>query len=199
MNLEYVHISMICTWCEIQKIKTKNLDSIILEQSQRVEEFLEKIYEWSGYQKMELLYRGSRDGTKSTIFHEKCDNQGPTITLYKNDKGNIFGGFSPISWACGDKYITNSKFFIFTLTNIYDTKPTKFPSKNSGYQAYHGKGHCPYFYDIRTYTDYLNEKSYSNFPENYEDSLGKGYSLFTSDQNNKSFQMKEIEVFKLYK
>ena len=36
---------------------------------------------------MELLYRGSRDGTTSNIFHNKCDNKGPTICLYKNEKG----------------------------------------------------------------------------------------------------------------
>ena len=89
-------------WCEIQKIKTKTFDcdSLILDESQRKEEFLQNIFEWTGYLKMELIYRGSRDGTKSNIFHNKCDNKGPTITLFKNEKGHIFGGFSPISWEC---------------------------------------------------------------------------------------------------
>ena len=50
---------------------------------------------------MELLYRGTRDGSGANIFHNKCDNQGPTITLCKNDRGNIFGGYSSISWASG--------------------------------------------------------------------------------------------------
>ena len=88
---------------------------------------MEKIFEWYGYTKMDLIYRGTRDGTTSNIFHNKCDNQGATITLYKNEKGNIFGGYSPISWGIGDKTISNSNFFIFTLTNIYNTEPTKFP------------------------------------------------------------------------
>ena len=34
---------------------------------------------------MKLLYRGTKDGTTSLKFHEKCDNKGPTICLYKND------------------------------------------------------------------------------------------------------------------
>ena len=38
---------------------------------------------------MEFLYRGSRDGSKSTDFHSKCDNQGPIITLFKN-KNDIY-------------------------------------------------------------------------------------------------------------
>lgn len=42
---------------------------------------------------MILLYRGTKDGTTSYKFHEKCDDQGPTICLYKNEKGHIFGGY----------------------------------------------------------------------------------------------------------
>ena len=50
----------------------------------------------SGYERMELIYRGSSDGTTSKIFHNKCDNIGTTIILYKNDKGNIYLGYCPI-------------------------------------------------------------------------------------------------------
>ena len=48
--------------------------------------------------KFELLFRGSRDGMTSNNFHEKCDNQGQTITLCINEKGYIFGGFASIPW-----------------------------------------------------------------------------------------------------
>ena len=45
---------------------------------------------------MELIYRGTEDGGDNINFHKKCDNQGPTIILCKNDKGNIFGGYASI-------------------------------------------------------------------------------------------------------
>ena len=32
---------------------------------------------------MELIYRGSRDGTTSNIFHNKCDNKGPKLIYLK--------------------------------------------------------------------------------------------------------------------
>jgi hypothetical protein len=76
-----------------------NIDSNILNESKRYYEFCNKLYQWKRYKKMKLIYRGSRDGDSSKNFHEKCDNQGPTITLIKNEKGNIFGGFSSISWT----------------------------------------------------------------------------------------------------
>ena len=48
---------------------------------------------------MELKQRGTRDGGDNNNFHNKCDNQGPTLILCKNDKGNIFGGNASISWT----------------------------------------------------------------------------------------------------
>ena len=102
------------------------IDSIILSESKRQEEFLEKIHEWCGYSKYELLYRGTRDGDSSEVFHEKCDNKGPTICLYKNNSGNIFGGYSSISWKKDDGTCSAKDSFIFTLTNIFGIEPTKF-------------------------------------------------------------------------
>ena len=48
-------------WSEIKKVKTNKLDidSNILKESKREDEFISKILEWSGYKRMELIYRGS--------------------------------------------------------------------------------------------------------------------------------------------
>ena len=113
-------------WTEIQKVKTNEFDSIILKESKRENEFISKILEWSGYKKMELIYRGSRDGTTANIFHNKCDNKGPIIILFNNGKGNIFGGYCPISWNSNGGWKSFPNSFIFTLTNIYNIQPTKF-------------------------------------------------------------------------
>ena len=40
--------------------------------------------------KTELIYRKSRDGSKPDDFHNKCDNQGITITFIETTKGCIF-------------------------------------------------------------------------------------------------------------
>ena len=124
-------------WSESLILTTKNaIDSNILSNSDKKNEFLEKIYEWSGCKSLELLYRGTRDGMYSKNFHEKCDDKGPTITLFKNDKGNIFGGYLPVSWKNTGGYLNENRCFIFTLTNIYNIQPTKFKSKNNGHEVY---------------------------------------------------------------
>ena len=188
-----------------KSFKTDNIiiDSIILSESERQGELLGKIYEWTGFTKYELLYRGSRDGTTSNNFHEKCDDKGPTLVLYKNDIGNIFGGYSSISWKNdgGTKYAKNS--FIFTLTNIFNIEPTKFSDKNTNKNVHHNPGYGPSFgehsSDISIYENYLQKDSTSNFPEQYNDTTGKGKSIFTGNFNAlaNNFRIKEIEVFKV--
>ena len=192
-------------WTKTQKVQTSNFESIILQESQRENEFLNKILEWTGYKDMELIYRGTRDGMQSNVFHNKCDNQGPTICLFKNEKNYIFGGYTSLSWTSNEGYKSASDSFIFTLTNIHDTEPTIFNNTNSSKSVYHNPSYGPTFgngHDIYISSDSNNNNSsYSFFPYAYQDSLGKGKSIFTGDLNNNNmyFKMKEIEVFKLFK
>ena len=189
-------------WSKIEKVKTSEVDSNILNESKKGKEFLEKIYEWSGYKNMDLLYRGSRDGSSSSVFHKKCDNQGPTICLYKTDKGYIFGGFSSISWTSDGNTHSASDCFIFTLSNVHGTEPTKFKNKDTSRSVYHNADRGPCFgehdSDICIYEDYKNKESLTAFPERYDDSLGKGKSIFSGDlYNGNKYKLQEIEVFRL--
>ena len=186
-------------YSEIKKVKTNEYISLILGQSKRYDEFIKKIYEWSGCNKMKLLYRGTRDGMEANYFHNKCSNQGPTISLFKNDKGYIFGGYTSIDWTGNGGYKSAPDSFLFTLTNIHGTEPTKFPNSNTSCSIYDASDRGPTFgngHDIRIYKN----GSYANFPNAYQDILGKGKSIFTGDLNNSntSFKLKEIEVFKIF-
>jgi len=153
---------LIGNWSEIKKVKTLVIDSLILTKLYRKRKFLKKIFEWTGYNVMELLYKGSRDGSTSKDFHDRCDNKGPTICLYKNDKNYIFGGYASISWTSKDGYHSASGSFIFTLTNIHETEPikfSKFSNKNRDKRVYHDPDLGPYFgdyNDIDIRSDYKN-------------------------------------------
>ena len=194
-------------WTDIIKVKTIDLISAILKDEKRRNEYINKMLKWSGYNNMELLYRGSRDGMTSKIFHDRCDNKGPTITLLRNDK-SIFGGFNDNSWTSNSKYINSSNCFLFTLVNVHNIEPTIFPFKNNKeyqYSTYNNSINGPCFgrgYDIGIYqSDFLNNNSNCNFPYSFIDTTGKGKSIFTGDLNNDKeyFRVKEIEIFKLLK
>ena len=198
-----IYKDIISNWSDIHKIKTKNLDCLILNGLEKENEYLQKLYEWTGYKGMELIYRGTRDGSDCNSFHNKCDNQGPTIVLCKNEKGNIFGGYASISWTSDNNYHNADESFVFTLTNIHGTAPTKYTDKKyPQYAVYHGNDRGPSFgggHDIGICNNFLNVNSYSSLGRSYQDVLGKGYSIFSGDANTGNFKVKELEVFKLFK
>ena len=45
-----------------------------------------------------LLFRASRHGFAASVFHSKCDNKGPTVTIVKSGV-SIFGGFTEEPWT----------------------------------------------------------------------------------------------------
>ena len=121
-----------------------------------------------------------------------------------DDKGFIFGGYASIPWTSDGNYHKAPDCFIFTLTNIHNTDPTKFPTKDKNQGTYHVSEYGPTFgeaCDIYISSDYINSNSSSDYPCRYKDILGKGKSIFTGDfnNNNGSFKLKEIEVFLLSK
>ena len=85
-------------YSNIYNIKNDFIDSTILKKNEKRKEYINKIIEWSEFKSMKLLYRGTRDGMTSKNFHDKCDNKGKTICLFLNEKENIFGRYSSISW-----------------------------------------------------------------------------------------------------
>ena len=74
---------MIVSKSEIYKIQTIDDTpdaSNILNESKRKNEFINKLYEWTGCKRMKLIFRGTRDGMTNIAFHNKCDNKGESIT-----------------------------------------------------------------------------------------------------------------------
>ena len=123
--------------------------------------------------------------------------------VYLNDKGNVFGGYSSIPWASKGKVRLANDCFLFTLTNIYNIEPTKFPFSGK-YPIFLDSGYGPIFGfikggDLVFYNNFTNgSNAYSDFPREYQDILGKGNSIFTGDNKNDNIILKEMEVFKIF-
>ena len=201
IRIASMYNNVIGEWSQIYKVITN--DSVILRESNQEKKLMGKIKEWIGNKKLELIYRGTRDGMTNKNFFEKCENKGKTLTIIKNDKNNIFGGYSSISFQNNSNGAQNAPdSFIFTLINMHNTEPTKFPSKKNGGEIHYDINYGPCFgsgWDIGLYGDFLNRGGWSYFPANYNDTLGKGNSIFTGnlDSNNKDLKIKEIEIFKV--
>ena len=163
------------------------LHLITQEEKQKLKEFIGKD------KKVKLLYRASRDGDKANNFYEKCENQGPTLTLVLTTTQRKFGGYTSLSWTRPKedfKYYKDENAFLFSLNKKkkYFTK-TKGDSK--GVCMYKdkgpafGKGNDFVIFDGCT----TNTNSYSNCPYTYKtvrnELLGGQYN----------FQVKDYEVY----
>ena len=45
-----------------------------------------------------LCWRASLHGWAASTFHSLCDNKEPTVTIVKDTKNNIFGGYTSKPW-----------------------------------------------------------------------------------------------------
>ena len=53
---------------------------------------------WLGKNKWILIYRASENKYDCNLFHECCDDKGPTLVVIKSSGGWIFGGYTTKSW-----------------------------------------------------------------------------------------------------
>ncbi|GBC06533.1 hypothetical protein RclHR1_00690023 [Rhizophagus clarus] len=108
-------------------IMSKNIDSkiITLQHTELISRWIDRLEitdKLLSLYNFELLFRGSRDGFTPSNFHEICDNESRTITIFKVRGSNeILGGYNPIEWTSGG-FSSTKNSFIFSFKDSYDTE-----------------------------------------------------------------------------
>ena len=165
--------------------------------------------------KVNLLYRGSKDGFLARTFHEKCDYKGETFSIIKSTKGYIFGGYTKINWDStkwngknGERNCSrrngDGDEFVFTLKNPHNFIPTKYNIKDDW------KNHSiccdvklgPIYgcNDIRIENNCdkkLNSFKYYDFTPGefcFQYNNGKNRLTFTGEY---TYKVEEIEIFQI--
>jgi hypothetical protein len=160
-----------------------------------VSDFPEIFAEFRGNQ-FSLLWRGGRDGFSARDFHSRCDGHANTLTLIEDTNGNIFGGFTPVTWesthAC--KADPSLKSFLFTLKNPHNVPARRFAlkveRKDEAIHCYAESGPC--FNDIDVWPGYA---THTLLGHRYTNDTGlDGETFFTGSF---AFQVKEIETFEI--
>lgn len=139
--------------------------------------------------KFQMLYKGTLDGDTNEIFHKKCDNQGPTLSIIESTDGQKFGGYASKSWNINNiRDIPDSESFLFNINN----KRKYCVSNNKGLMG-----------------DYICDFGGENFHElwirdNYFTSEGgcdngKGYNFtnYELSGGKNTFKIKELEIYKV--
>eukprot|EP01080_Neovahlkampfia_damariscottae_P001397 gene1397-12017_t len=157
-------------------------------------------------QEWKCIYKGTKDTFAANVFHSKCDNKGPTVTVIRSTNGNIFGGYTPCKWASSGSYAYDKDSFLFSLVNSLD-KMVHFKHSgsnlnsiynSSGYGPTFGSGHDLYIVNNSNATtgSYCNSSySYPMTPElgtGWQNGSDKSKNLFAGSYN---FMTTEVEVF----
>jgi hypothetical protein len=154
-----------------------------------------------------LLWQGTEDGFGKGPFYEKCEGHSNTLTVIWDTNGNVFGGFTPLTWEIAEddegKYVYKDdetrKSFLFTLKNPHNIPPRTFALKDGPLSAAIccSRDNGPSFCDIGVSDDCdENTNSYTSyFGDSYVNDTGvDGTKFFTGSE---TFQVKEIEVLEI--
>ncbi|KAK3105955.1 hypothetical protein FSP39_009431 [Pinctada imbricata] len=170
----------------------------------------QQLEKWiGGKKKFNLLYKATRDGCNSGTFHSRCNNKGPTVTLFYNSYGTVFGGYNPKSWSNAGN-VMEPKAFIFRLRYNDQIKPVQRMPKpwtgheysicdNAAYGPSFGFNSCSNNYDLRSFGGNLNLTNGSYYKMNGNWNLS-GHAYNMQGENFKSLangtnQVTEIEVY----
>jgi hypothetical protein len=147
----------------------------------------------------ELLYKLKSQGSFSASqFHSSCDNNGPTLTVVRTDKGYRFGGFTSQSWTSNSSgsSVNDPTAFLFSLE--YKEHYPISDSTNGNNAIYNYYTYGPTFgstNDICIADNCSkNYSSYTNFPYYYG---GKSCFCRGLTGGYYNFKVDELEVYKI--
>ena len=172
-------------------------DSLIINKNIN---YISNLYQWiserEGKFKTKLLFRKSINGNSFNEFHRLCDNQGKTLVIIQAESGLILGGFTEKDWNTSEMWYKDDKSFLFSLTN-----GRIFPMKKDGRYSIRGsKALGPWFaflgfrdcgkYDL-TEGNYFYKNDFDSCYENFSE-------LIPNDKKEVFFDVKEVEIYKIY-
>ena len=167
-----------------------NRESKIIHGNEKKIKSLKKAINPTRKIRAELLYRMSENGDNFSTFHELCDNQGPTLTLFQVDDGNKVGIYTPLSWNTTSNWKNDMETFIFNLNKFY-----KFKKLKDNCSIYCNKLSGPVtagFGCVSTSMKYL--KHIANAINKY---YKMGSEILPSNNITKDYNLLETEVFKI--
>ena len=151
---------------------------------------MDQLEQWigTGPKTFTLLYKISRDGCVSTTFHQKCNNQGPTVTVLYNQQQTVYGGYTSQSWTSRQTFFVDGAAFLFRLH--FNGKPStvKMARNENGNDVLDHRSYGPTFgggHDLRTFSGTVNNYEYDYDEQlEYVDGLAFGGGNYLLDHSS---------------
>ena len=188
---------------EIEKLKQEKneefeLDSTITN-SNEIKFIIDYLKETENFKnknfKLNLLYRGTRDGDRTADVHKKCDGLKNIIVFMKTEQGNSYGMYSEIGWETRTikyEYPKDNNAFLFSLNKKKIHKAIKgkvsicWVGNNVGLYIFNNIGFKDYFLNrINQNLTYVIKDDFENCKmEDFNSGL-------------KEFKFLEIEIYQI--
>ena len=139
----------------------------------------------------ELLYRLSENGDSKSLFHELCDNKGPTLTLFHVNDGNIVGIYTPLSWDSSSNWKKDMDTFIFNLNKNKICKKLKTDC------SIYCNNSCGPWADYFGCDSMNTMKSITHWANKINEFFEKGSEILPSNNKLKQYNLIETEVYKI--
>ena len=165
------------------KILQTNEDKLILEYLNKTENI-----------SFDLLYRATEDGDKAIVYHNKCDNTGPNLTLMETKNGFRFGGYSSVNLqSLSSVPVKDDNAFVFSLN-----KKRKYLPKDTSGALHMNKDYGPIFgKDYPNYA-FLADNGFLTGNNNNWCFKCENYGIEENElAGTTNISIKEIEVFKI--
>ncbi|KAH3715463.1 interferon-induced protein 44-like [Dreissena polymorpha] len=167
------------------------------------EKYMDQLESWigTGPKIFTLLYKITKDGCNPATFHQKCANQGPTVTVLYNQQDSVYGGYVSAHWNSGGAWVQDANAFLFQLKYSGTDTFTKFPIRETTYALYGGKTYGPLFgmgHDLLTFLNTVNSSGgYFALKGQMKFGCYNNQDLSADQVNNGNMNVTELEVYRV--
>ncbi|KAL1023218.1 hypothetical protein UPYG_G00037880 [Umbra pygmaea] len=141
-----------------------------------------------GKVRLRLLYKASFHTYSSTTFHQRCDIQGPTVSVGYNSSGHVFGGYTSKDHdvAKTGQYVHDDQAFLFSLNG---NNPVRYPVTNAQNAVKMQNTTGPYFGEALVLMN-NNSATLTSNPGNY-------YNFNAAEMHGNNLALTDCEVYKV--
>ncbi|XP_054912717.1 interferon-induced protein 44f5 [Poeciliopsis prolifica] len=139
-----------------------------------------------GNVKLKLIYKASVHGFTAAAFHQRCDNQGPTVSVGYNTTGYVFGGYASQPFSQSGQWVNDNQAFLFSFTG---GKLQKYPCTNAANALLMDQNNGPFFGNAFALI-YQNQPVTYSAPGNY-------YNFNAAEMHGNDLKLSECEVYQV--
>ncbi len=184
------------------KLVYGGLNSVIMNQEETI-----NLIDFIKPKSFDLLYRTTRDGFASSVFHSKCNGKENTVVIIKNNFNYVFGGCTSAKWGNDCSYGSEPNAYIFTLRRNGILDVNKFMVKDaqttifsrSSFGNYASGYHCDILINYNSNTCKGSQTDFGssyNLPKGYKHKEDKTKCYLAGSYNG--WLTEEIEVYQVY-